>query len=509
MKKLYCFLERICGNQWFPLLFIPIAVCFLLLYSYTTSPLFPNEGLDSAVFKTMGLAILKGKIPYVDIFDHKGPILYFINALGQCLIPGRMGIFLLQVVGLSVALFYWFKTANLFVNKVWSFLSILITLFIFEGMIQEGNQCEEWMMYFFSIAWYYALYYIVKKSEKSHPLKYSILYGLCFGMAFFIRPSDAVAILGGIMTGLTILLIYKKEYKSAVFNALCFAVGFAVVAIPVISYFAYYRAVDEMMYGLIGFNKSYAGGISVLWESVLYSEKKALLLVFLCFVLLAYEIRTYRILLIVLLPALLFEWLLIGCNFYPHYYMVLMPFYLTNIVFIILLYLKKRKSWSLIILSIAILFVSDGVSILNMSILELSSRSTKNRLIPLTHGRAYHRIKNFYAETDLLLSAIPEKETDSIWNYNLIWHGGGVSDRSEFSIIWHKGLVQCNLITASRNDLLCAKDDITIRKPLWVLVDEDCVFGKDDAEIAFIFSNYDLVAYTDTTICKVELFHRK
>ena len=507
MKKLYCFLDRICSNRWFPLLFIPIAVCFLLLYSFTTSPLFLNDGMDSAVFKTMGLAILKGKIPYVDIFDHKGPILYFINAFGQWLIPGRMGVFLLQVVGLSVALFYWFKTANLFINKIWSFLSVLIALFIFGGVIQEGNQCEEWMMYFFSIALYYVFYYIVKQSERTHPLKYSVLYGLCFGMAFFIRPNDAVSILGGIMTGITVLLIYKKEYKSAVFNALCFAVGFIVVVIPVISFFLYYSAVDEMIYGLLGFNKSYAGGASAILKSVLLGQKSALLLVFLSFVLLVYEIKTYRPLLIVLLPVLFFEWLLMGTNAFAHYYIVLMPIYLTIIVFIVLLCLKKKKSWSLIILSIAILFVSASVS--NRAILELSSSSTKDRLIPFAHGRAYNRIKDFYKETDMLLSAIPEKETDSIWNYNLRWESGGVSDCSAFSILWHNGIVQCNLITYGSNDLLHEKDDIKIRKTLWVVLDEESFEKKNDAEIAFISSNYDLVASTDTTICKLELYHRK
>ena len=506
-KKSYIILERICGNRWFPLLFIPIAICFLLLYSFTTSPLFLNDGMDSAVFKTMGLAILKGKIPYVDIFDHKGPILYFINALGQWLIPGRMGIFLLQVMGLSVAMLYWFKTATLFIYKVWSFLSVLIALFIFGGVIQEGNQCEEWMMYFFSIALYYAFYYIVKLSGRTHPLKYSILYGLCFGLAFFIRPNDAVAILGGIMTGITVLLIYKKEYKSAVLNALCFAVGFVVVAIPVISYFLYYRAVDEMIYGLLGFNKSYAGGAFALLKSVLLGQKLALLLVFLSFVLLVYEIKTYRPLLIVLLPVLFFEWLLMGTNFFPHYYIVLMPIYLTNIVFIVLLCLKKRKSWSLIILSIAILFVSAGVS--NRAILELSSRSTKDRLIPFARGRAYNRIKSFYKETGMLLSVIPEKETDSLWNYNLRWYGGGVSDCSAFSILWHNGIVQCNLITYGSNDLLHEKDEIIIRKPLWVVLDEDSFEKKNDAEIAFISSNYDLLASTDTTICKLELYRKK
>ena len=162
MKEFYQALDRISSNKYFVLLFLPIAIIFLLLYSYTTSPLFIHEGMDSAVFKTMGLAILQGKIPYVDIFDHKGPILYFINALGQFLIPGRLGIFCLQVIGLSIVLIFLFKTANLFIGKFASFISVLITLFVYGGVIQEGNQCEEWMMIFFSISLYYVLKYFTQ-----------------------------------------------------------------------------------------------------------------------------------------------------------------------------------------------------------------------------------------------------------------------------------------------------------------------------------------------------------
>ena len=157
VKKIFQTFENICSHKYFMVSFLPISIIFLLFYSYTTSPLFMHEGMDSAVFKTMGLAILQGKVPYLDIFDHKGPVLYFINALGQYLIPGRLGIFCLQAIGLFIVLICFFKTANLFIGKFTSFVSVLITLLVYGGVIQEGNQCEEWMMIFFSVSLYYIL----------------------------------------------------------------------------------------------------------------------------------------------------------------------------------------------------------------------------------------------------------------------------------------------------------------------------------------------------------------
>lgn len=508
MKKVFFTLDCFCGRRWFPLLFIPIAVCFLLLYSFTTSPLFLNDGMDSAVFKTMGLAILKGKVPYVDIFDHKGPVLYFINALGQWLVPGRTGIFLLQVIGLSVALLYLFKTANLFINRGMSFVAVLVTLFIYGGVIQEGNQCEEWMMYFFSIALYYALSYMVKQSNKPHPLSFGFLYGLCFGMTFFIRPNDAVAVIGGIMTGLTIWLVYKNEYKNAIYNALCFVMGFAIVAIPVVSYFVYHHAIDDMLYGLIGFNITYSGGGLYLLKSVLDSNKASMAMVFIAMGVLVFEAKDHKNIMVVLIPVLLFELLLIGGNCFPHYYIVLVPLYLIYIVNVELLVLKnKRQNKSLFLLSLIILLLS---SILSSSVIGISSYSLKQRLVPFAHGRAYNRINGFYLETDALLSILPDYERDSVWNYNLKWGTADPCDCSAFSALWHHGIVQCNLITYGSDEVLCKKDNVVEKEPLWIILDSKRI-EEEKAQIKEMFINnqYDLVAKTDTTICNIELYHRK
>jgi hypothetical protein len=46
-----------------------------------------GPGLDAAVYTLSGLQIRDGRMPYVDLFDHKPPGLYLVNALGQVLLP--------------------------------------------------------------------------------------------------------------------------------------------------------------------------------------------------------------------------------------------------------------------------------------------------------------------------------------------------------------------------------------------------------------------------------------
>lgn len=67
-------------NRIFNLLFhfslLLISVIFLLFFSVNTTPITINKngsGGDSAFFMLVGQGMLKGKLPYVDFFDMKGP----------------------------------------------------------------------------------------------------------------------------------------------------------------------------------------------------------------------------------------------------------------------------------------------------------------------------------------------------------------------------------------------------------------------------------------------------
>ena len=67
------------------MILILILIIFAIIISFQ---LFFNpfsktyEGMDTYVFAYIGESMHDGQIPYKDIFDHKGPFLYFINYLG-------------------------------------------------------------------------------------------------------------------------------------------------------------------------------------------------------------------------------------------------------------------------------------------------------------------------------------------------------------------------------------------------------------------------------------------
>ena len=469
------------------LVFVCIAFVFLLLFSYSTSPLYIEEGQDSCVFKTMGRALLQGKEIYRDIFDHKGPILYFINAFGQLFITGKTGIFILQIIGLTIALSYMYKIAKLFHDTKFSYLSILCTLVFLAILISEGNQCEEWMLYSFYIAFYYAIKYFLLKSDNQHPYKWSLVYGLCFAFSFFIRPNDAFAWEGGIMASVTLWLIYKHEYVNCCKNILAFIIGAATITVPVLTYFAIHDTLSDLWYGLIGFNVEYSGGLHN------YGLKKAFLSIPIAAILFFCYDKSQRQMMVLFVPMTIFACLLIGSKMFWHYMISFIPILFVSIIMI----LKRPKMvrWSLFILC----FILGAAKVSSIPQRMYINKSFNARL---------------YQEAESIFAMIPNNELDSVWNYNLAWSKINKERYipeeyllSDFSILFHKKVVQSNKITMGRSLRLTTEDNIKVKRPKWIIVNNSGDWPNitvDDS--LFINRNYKKVV--ELNIKKVCLYKR-
>ena len=82
-----------------------IAGIFLAICS-KSSFLYPlNDWVDSNCFFTVGKAIANGEVLYKDIYEQKGPLVYFIHALAYLLSSDSFtGVYIIEVV--SFGLFF-------------------------------------------------------------------------------------------------------------------------------------------------------------------------------------------------------------------------------------------------------------------------------------------------------------------------------------------------------------------------------------------------------------------
>ena len=136
-------IATIVNSKFYPLLLFFASFVFVTLFSRSTSFLYVFEGADPSVFKQMGLALLKGKTLYIDYFDNKGCLLYFIHAFGLWL-GGNFFLLLMQSLSLTITLLIWNKMLALYRNQRQQIICLGIALFLLLCFYGAGDQTQEW-----------------------------------------------------------------------------------------------------------------------------------------------------------------------------------------------------------------------------------------------------------------------------------------------------------------------------------------------------------------------------
>ena len=466
MKKSYRF-ENTINSSLFPLLLFLLSFVFVTLFSRSTSFLYVFEGGDPAIFKQMGLALLRGKTLYVDYFDNKGCILYFIQALGLWL-GGNFFILLMQVLSLTITLMIWDKMLALYRNGKGRLICLGIALVLLLCFYQDGDLTEEWCLPFASYP--LLVYFRSLKANKEIHLYNWLIIGLCFGIIAFIRVNNAAPFFGFVVYLFFIYLI-RKDFRKFFRNLAFFIVGTSIIAGVCILYFyiiAGWRGVDEMIYATFTSNFDY---LETTVKRKLFLYIFYYLFVSLCII---QQILNSSKDKNILIPSLLSYGLFIvtfGKKCYTHYLMALLPLLMIMLMTINYHRHQKKNILTIVIAIVAVLFYLPVPIALTINDLLL-----KNDKYSIIYDDFHHCIEQ-----------IPETELDSIYNYNLYGFGAG--------LMQHEKLIQCNKVFFSafafKNNRL---HDEEIEKndypPKWILVSWNRKHSKRDAYI--ILHYYDL-----------------
>lgn len=238
----------------------PVLVCFLCaLLTSLHFALFPfsnqTPGTDSAVFLYIGRAMRGGALPYRDVFDHKGVLLYFIEYLGYCLGFGRrIGVWLLEVGHIFAAAWLCYKTARLFLpSRSLSCLTVFLVYNLNARLFQGGNLTEEYALPWIALTVYIVLAYFVTGSYSPGSI---VAIGLGFGAVFWLRV-NMVGVWGALLLAVMLRFIRERDFASLLRCALLFLAGFALVSAPVLLYHLATGTLDEMLAYYFVFNFSY------------------------------------------------------------------------------------------------------------------------------------------------------------------------------------------------------------------------------------------------------------
>lgn len=244
---------------------LTVLFCFVISFVVLTftskcSFLYPfNDWVDANAFFTVGKSWFNGIIPYLDIFEQKGPFLYLIYGIGYLLSnTSFLGIFILEVLAWTITLYYVHKINLLYFDKKISFIIIplFIALITSNACFAHGGSAEEFLFPFFSITLYYFLSFF---KDKDISYKRLFLAGLFAGLVLLTKYT----LLGfwfAFMACIFFLFLYYKNYKKAFKSCFIFLLGMGIPFVLFLIYMAIVGGVKEFInvYFVINMT-SYAG----------------------------------------------------------------------------------------------------------------------------------------------------------------------------------------------------------------------------------------------------------
>ena len=377
----------------------------LLFCCAYTSPLYPYyNSSDSSIFILIGKGITEGKACYVDLFDHKGPVLFFLEALGWS-IGGRTGIWLLECVTIFLS-----EIAILGICcqlKAKPLLPIISSAMVLFFTFCHGNLTEDYSLPLIYGCLYFAIKYFMSEDLK-HPDQYAFFYGICVGLIAFIRINNALIIFSLIL-GIMIDLIRKRQIKNLVANLAAGLAGMVTIALPICIYFYMQGALYEMLYATFLYNLVYAEESShlPLWENalflVLYAPSIFSVVVFIK------QMAQYnrQMIMTLLIASGLSLLMLVYANVYEHYFTLAIPLFTVAVAMAVphpslITLLRPREGKTVLLAFLGLIVLAHT----GMAAYRAAAPFYKSYLTNIAYDR-YHQMSESAEK-------IPEEERDSV-----------------------------------------------------------------------------------------------
>ena len=231
-----------------------ITILAMMFFAFNNSPLVERMGEDGGMYLLMGRNITEGGVLYRDLFDHKGPIIFFLNALPQLFIKGPLGVWILEVIFMAICLCLLYKIAYKLLKNNSAFIPPILYLFISCSLFNGGNYTEEYSNLFCIVALYIFVNWI-ESIERDISNRQALILGVSLAVVFFTRPNN-IAIILCVMVYLFISILKKSSKKVLLYVTFCM-IGIAIVSGIIMFYHIMQGTVNDMLYATILHNMNY------------------------------------------------------------------------------------------------------------------------------------------------------------------------------------------------------------------------------------------------------------
>lgn len=231
-----------------------------LFHLYPGNHLYPVG--DSAAFIYIGKQMIAGKVPYIDCFDHKGPLLYLIQYAGLSLTRGSTdGLWAVEVVNIAVTLLILVRLCALASERrssVW--LALLITFIACGWRVYEGgNLTEEYALPWISVALLVFYHFFRSGIYRKEEI---ILLGIAFSAVFLLR-ANMIAVWAACMPLVLVRFLKEKRFRDLGICAGLFLIGVLVTTVPVMTYLFSHHALESFVDCYFTFNVHYTDDVGL------------------------------------------------------------------------------------------------------------------------------------------------------------------------------------------------------------------------------------------------------
>lgn len=215
-----------------------------------SSPLYPmNDWVDVNCFFTVGKSMLHGIVPYADLYEQKGPVLYFLYALAALISDQSFfGVFLLEVVTFGLFLYFCGKIAQIYLGKsmlLYGIVTVLAAVIPISRAFAHGGGAEELCLFMLA----YSLYSVLRAMHEKRLLSFreAFLNGVFAAAVLYIKFTILGFYIGLALFVIVWYLSDRLQWKGLFVTIGQFLLGVAAVSTVVLGYFLIHDAADDLM----------------------------------------------------------------------------------------------------------------------------------------------------------------------------------------------------------------------------------------------------------------------
>jgi len=208
---------------------------------------------DSGVFLYVGWRLLRGDIPYRDVWDHKPPLIYFIDALGLTLTPNSLwGVWLLQGIFIFFTFFLLYKLLD---GEFGTLAALGGTIAFATGLLTilaRGNVTEEYALLFQVLCFFL----FVRAYKQDFPIHTTFWMGIWGTFAFLFKQTTI-----GVWIAFAIILFAVRIFqrRSPLSDLLAHLTGWLIPIFIIALYFASQNALADFWEQAFLYNFTYIG----------------------------------------------------------------------------------------------------------------------------------------------------------------------------------------------------------------------------------------------------------